>query len=94
MQGKRPPGDGDVKIDFELFNTPGTEVAPRSDVVGEDFQYRFFQWVVAFLSGLSQKKSVNTFCQYIRFVFRVIFCVLVSSDAPKTVAAWEPVSIF
>ena len=37
MQGKRRPGNGDVKVRFESFNTPGTEVAPRSDVVGEDF---------------------------------------------------------
>lgn len=25
-------------IDFEFLNTPGTEVAPGSDVVGKDFK--------------------------------------------------------
>jgi len=36
MQGIGDPFDSDIKARFELFNTPGTEVAPRSDVVGED----------------------------------------------------------
>jgi hypothetical protein len=27
-----------VKILFQFFNTPGTEITPRSNVVGEDFQ--------------------------------------------------------
>jgi hypothetical protein len=32
MQGKASPLDVDVKFRLEPFNTPGTEVAPRSDV--------------------------------------------------------------
>jgi hypothetical protein len=67
MQGKRRPGDGDIKVRFELFNTPGTEVAPRSDVVGEDFQYRIFHYLTAFLSGFSQKHVK------VRFVFVSFF---------------------
>ena len=31
-----------MKCRFESFNTPGTEVAPGSDVVGKDFQGGFF----------------------------------------------------
>ena len=29
----------DIKVPLQLFNTPGTEVAPGSSVVCEDFQY-------------------------------------------------------
>ncbi|WP_319526630.1 hypothetical protein [uncultured Desulfosarcina sp.] len=75
MQGKRRPGDSDVKVRFELFNTPGTEVAPGSDVVGEDFQYRIFHYLTAFLSGFPKKLRKN------QVRFRVIFCGLVSSGA-------------
>ena len=32
------PADGDVECLFQSFNTPGTEVAPGSDVVAEDFE--------------------------------------------------------
>ena len=28
----------DVEILFQLFNTPGTEIAPRSDKIGKDLQ--------------------------------------------------------
>ena len=38
MQGKVHPPDRDVECLFQPFNTPGTEVAPGSDVVAEDFQ--------------------------------------------------------
>ena len=38
MQGKVHPADGDVECLFQSFNTPGTEVAPGSDVVAEDFE--------------------------------------------------------
>ena len=40
MQGKGDPLDPDTVFSFELFNTPGTEVAPGSDVVGEDLQHQ------------------------------------------------------
>jgi hypothetical protein len=29
----------DIKVPLQLFNTPGTEVAPGSSVIREDFQY-------------------------------------------------------
>jgi len=38
MQGKRDPLDLDIVRLFEFFNTPGNEVAPRSDIVGENLQ--------------------------------------------------------
>jgi hypothetical protein len=38
MQGKGRPLDVERKCRFDPFNTPGTEVAPGSDVVGEDLQ--------------------------------------------------------
>jgi hypothetical protein len=42
MQREMHERDRDREIPFQLFNTPGTEVTPRSHVVGEDFeQHRF-----------------------------------------------------
>ena len=38
MQRKVCPRDVDIEVGFQFFNTPGTEITPRSDVVGEDFQ--------------------------------------------------------
>jgi hypothetical protein len=38
MKGKSPPLDGNVVFFFQLFNTPGNEVAPRSDVIGENLK--------------------------------------------------------
>ena len=38
MERKEDPLHIDVKLLSETVNTPGTEIAPRSDVVGEDFQ--------------------------------------------------------
>jgi len=34
VKRESPPLDFDLKILLQFFNTPGTEVAPRSDVVG------------------------------------------------------------
>jgi hypothetical protein len=39
VEGKGDPLDLDPVFLFELFNTPGTEVAPGSDVVRKDFHY-------------------------------------------------------
>jgi integrase len=39
MQGKGDPPDVDVECRLELFNTPGTEVAPRSDVITKYFKH-------------------------------------------------------
>jgi hypothetical protein len=39
MEREVHPPDVDIKIPLQLFNTPGTEVAPGSNVVREDFQY-------------------------------------------------------
>ena len=38
MQWKVHPADADVECLFQSFNTPGTEVAPGSDVVTENFE--------------------------------------------------------
>jgi hypothetical protein len=38
MQRKVHQRDRDREIPFQLFNTPGTEVTPRSHIVGEDFE--------------------------------------------------------
>jgi hypothetical protein len=38
MQGEVRPGDVDIISLPKFLNTPGTEVAPGSDVVGKDFQ--------------------------------------------------------
>jgi len=38
MQRKVHQGDIDFEIPLQFFNTHGTEVTPRSDVVAEDFQ--------------------------------------------------------
>jgi hypothetical protein len=37
MQWKMHPGDVDIEISLQLFNTPGTEVAPWSNVIAEYF---------------------------------------------------------
>jgi hypothetical protein len=43
MQGEINPLNVDFEIPLELFNTPGTEIAPRSNEVCEYFQYdRYF----------------------------------------------------
>ena len=38
MKGKIDPLNVDLEILSQLFNTPGTEIAPGSDEVGEDLQ--------------------------------------------------------
>ena len=43
--------DGEVRL--ELIHTPGAEVAPRSDVVGEDFQGEFVRQHFAASPGVS-----------------------------------------
>jgi len=35
VKGKSPPPNRDGVFIFELFDTPGNEVAPRSDVIGK-----------------------------------------------------------
>jgi hypothetical protein len=50
MKGKCSPFDVDMKCRFESFNTPGTEVAPRSDIVGKDFQGGFFNFIYHYSS--------------------------------------------
>jgi hypothetical protein len=42
VQGKGDPLDPDSVFLFQSFNTPGTEVAPGSDVVGKDLQNQGF----------------------------------------------------
>jgi hypothetical protein len=38
MQREVYPLDPDVEISLQPFNTPGTEIAPRSNVIAEDFK--------------------------------------------------------
>jgi hypothetical protein len=38
MKGKENSLDIDVVIIFQLFNTPGTEIAPGSDEIGEKME--------------------------------------------------------
>jgi len=38
VKGKGPPSDPDGKILPQPFNTPGTEVAPGSDIIGKDVE--------------------------------------------------------
>ena len=42
MQGKMHPLRFNVEIPLQFFNTPGTEITPRSNVIGEYFQYGRF----------------------------------------------------
>jgi hypothetical protein len=47
--------DNDVVILFQLFNTPGTEIAPGSDEIGIKIESN---WLVHFFSGdLSFRRS-------------------------------------
>jgi len=39
MKRKVDPAHIDVEVLLQSFNTPGTEIAPGSNEVGEDFQY-------------------------------------------------------
>ena len=41
MQGKGDPLHLDIVRLLEFFNTPGNEIAPGSDIVGEDLQEDF-----------------------------------------------------
>ena len=38
MQGEMHPLHLHIEIPFQFFNTPGTEVTPRSNVVAKNFQ--------------------------------------------------------
>jgi hypothetical protein len=38
VEGKSPPPDFNLKILPQFFNTPGTEVAPGSDIVRKYFK--------------------------------------------------------
>ena len=41
MQGKGPPLNLDPILVVQLFNTPGTEVAPGSNIIGKNFERDF-----------------------------------------------------
>ena len=43
MQREISPLNTDFEIPFELFNTPGTEIAPRSNEVGKYFQRDWYR---------------------------------------------------
>jgi len=38
MQGKGPPVNLDLMFLLQLFNTPGNEIAPGSDIIGKDLE--------------------------------------------------------
>ena len=42
MQWKTDPLDMDLVLLLQLVNTPGNEIAPRSDIVGKDLQDYLF----------------------------------------------------
>jgi hypothetical protein len=52
VQGESPPLNFDVKILFQLFNTPGTEIAPGSYVVGEHLEDFCLAHIPSFLARL------------------------------------------
>jgi len=60
MQREIHPLDVDVVVLLQPFNTPGTEVAPRSDEVGEDFQSDWFAHDVnAIITVAAGMEAVN-----------------------------------
>jgi len=60
MKRKEDPLDLNVEVLFQLFNTPGTEIAPRSYEIGEDLQQN---GLGCHASSMTQnwKFSVNVF---------------------------------
>ena len=44
-----------------MFNTPGTEVAPRSDVVGKDFQGGYLGFLCHFSPPEREKSQTKRF---------------------------------
>ncbi len=38
MEGKGPPFDFNLEVLPQLFNTPGAEIAPGSDIIGKDMK--------------------------------------------------------
>ena len=54
MEGKGPPFDFNLEILPQLFNTPGTEIAPGSDIIGKDLKNLWHRHVISpLLSGVS-----------------------------------------
>jgi hypothetical protein len=51
VERKINPLQLDVEIVLELFNTPGTEIAPRSNEIGEDFED---DWFIFHVRSMSQ----------------------------------------
>ena len=43
MEWKGVPANGDVIDGLQLFNTPGNEITPGSDIIRKQFQYWFLQ---------------------------------------------------
>ncbi|HBG21360.1 MAG TPA: hypothetical protein DDY32_19365 [Desulfobulbaceae bacterium] len=54
MKRKIPPADGDMEFVLQPFNTPGNEVAPGSDIVGEYFQIHVGCHLLEFLEPILQ----------------------------------------
>jgi hypothetical protein len=46
MQGKMHPFRLDIEFPLQFFNTPGTEITPRSNVICEDLQDDWFSHVI------------------------------------------------
>jgi hypothetical protein len=64
VQGKGDPLDLDSVFLRQLFSTPGTEVTPGSDVVGEDLQHQglFHESYLQVILGVL--RSGNRWCFY------------------------------
>jgi hypothetical protein len=62
MKRKGDPTDRQFEFFLEFFNTPGNEVAPRSDVIGENIQddvVCHVEWVsFPFFDGVAESRHL------------------------------------
>ena len=69
MQGKMHPLELNGVVGFEFFNTHGTEITPRSNVVSKDLQGDVFH-VTSFnfrIKNLTQGANVANHLEQVRF---------------------------
>ena len=60
MQRKTDPLDVDLVLLLKLVNTPGNEIAPRSDIVGKDLQdYLFSHYFLQYCSKLLARSPAS-----------------------------------
>jgi hypothetical protein len=81
MKGEGNPPDPYLVLFLEPFNTPGDEVAPGSDVIGENLQYES----IIFIHGVTSSIDIRGYAAASATAVKERFLGTLSGLNPKTI---------